>query len=116
MICVYIASPYTLGDKLSNVAVQQTAFDRLADAGLCPVAPLLLHYQHCFSNRKERDWIAFGLEYLRRSDCVVRLPGESRGAEGEIKEAGRIGIPVYYSLEQVIEESKYMYERKRHET
>lgn len=38
---------------------------------------------------------------LERCDGVLRLPGESRGADQDVAIARRRGIPVYTSLDQV---------------
>jgi ABC-type sugar transport system substrate-binding protein len=35
------------------------------------------------------------------ADLVVRLPGESKGADAEVAEARRRGIPVVYSVESI---------------
>jgi hypothetical protein len=34
-------------------------------------------------------------------DAVLRLPGESKGADNDVRLANERGIPVYYSLEDV---------------
>jgi ABC-type sugar transport system substrate-binding protein len=36
------------------------------------------------------------------ADLVVRLPGESKGADAEVAEARRRGIPVVYGVESVV--------------
>jgi hypothetical protein len=36
-----------------------------------------------------------------RCDCVLRLPGESSGADAEISLAQEHDIPVFYSIEDV---------------
>jgi len=38
---------------------------------------------------------------LERCDGVLRLPGESRGADQDVVIARRLGIPVYMSLDEV---------------
>lgn len=48
------------------------------------------------------DWLKIDFEFIRRCDALLRLPGESVGAEMEIVEANRLGIPVFHSLEDVI--------------
>lgn len=48
------------------------------------------------------DWLKVDFEFIRRCDAVLRLPGESVGADAEIAEAKRLGIPVFVSVEDVI--------------
>ncbi len=38
---------------------------------------------------------------LRRCDAVLRIPGESKGADGDVRLATERGLPVYYRLEDV---------------
>ena len=38
---------------------------------------------------------------LQRCDAVLRLPGESKGADQDVAIAHERGIPVYYSLDDV---------------
>lgn len=38
---------------------------------------------------------------LQRCDAVLRLPGESRGADQDVAIARDRGIPVYYSLDEI---------------
>ena len=38
---------------------------------------------------------------LEKCDAVLRMPGESKGADEDVKIALKKGIPVYYKLEDV---------------
>ena len=38
---------------------------------------------------------------LQHCDAVLRLPGESKGADNDVRIARERGIPVYFSLEEV---------------
>jgi len=60
-------------------AAGSTVFEPLADDVLYPTAQRLL--QHC--------------------DAVLRLPGESTGADEDVRTAERLGLPVYYSTEDI---------------
>jgi hypothetical protein len=39
---------------------------------------------------------------LRKCDSVLRLPGESKGADEDVRIAKERGLKVYYSLEEVL--------------
>lgn len=39
---------------------------------------------------------------LRKCDAVLRLPGESKGADEDVRIAKERGLKVYYSLEEVL--------------
>lgn len=103
MLMVFISSPYTLGDVALNVKTQIDAADKLMDRGYCPLAPLLTHFQHMVHPRSYEDWLKIDFEYLSRSDVVLRLPGESSGADREVAHARKLGLPVVFSLEELYE-------------
>ena len=105
MIKVYIASPYTLGDVAVNVKKQIDMANKLMDWGFAPFVPLYSHFQHMVHPRPYRDWIKLDLEWVRSCDCVLRLEGESKGADGEIAFAKKLDIPVYYSFNELIKGS-----------
>jgi hypothetical protein len=98
---VFISSPYTVGDVAMNVRAQIDAANELMDLGHTPFLPLLSHFQHLVHPRSYQDWIDNDLAWLRVCDCVLRLPGESAGADLEVKEARRICKPVYYLIEEI---------------
>lgn len=98
---VYIASPYTLGDVAANVARSIEMWHTLADKGYAPFSPLLSHYLHLHRQRPYGDWLEHDMVWLRQCDCLLRLPGESSGADKEVTEAGICGIPVVHSLDEL---------------
>jgi hypothetical protein len=100
-IKVYIASPYTLGDVAVNVKRQITTADYLMDLGYAPFVPLYSHFQHMFHPRPYTDWIDIDLEWVKVCDYVLRLDGESSGADGEVALAVSLGIPVVYNIEEL---------------
>lgn len=102
MKIIYIASPYTLGDVAANVAVQIEAAHKIMDAGHCPVAPLLSHYLHIHRQRSYQDWVEMDLALIPRMDVVLRLPGKSSGADGEVALAEKHGIPVAHGWENLV--------------
>jgi len=97
MKLIYISSPYTVGDIAENVAVQINAAHIIMDWGHAPLAPLLTHFLHMHRQRPYEDWMKVDLEALvPKSDIILRLPGESKGADREVKKAEELGIPVVY--------------------
>jgi hypothetical protein len=99
---VYIASPYTLGDVAVNVKTQIDTADELITLGFIPFVPLMSHFQHMIHPRPYDDWLDIGLEWLSVCDCLLRLPGKSAGADFEVLQAQELGIPVFYSLNELI--------------
>ena len=102
MIKVYIASPYTKGDIAVNVKTQMDNADMLIDFGFAPFVPLYSHFQHMAHPRPYEDWTKLDNEWVRVCDCVLRLPGESCGADKEVELAKSLNIPVFYSIVEII--------------
>jgi hypothetical protein len=98
---VYIASPYSIGSKLDNVRRQIDCADELMNRGFAPFVPLFNHFQDEIHPRPEKDWIEIDLEWVKVCDCVLRLEGESKGADGEVEYANSIGIPVFYTIDDL---------------
>ena len=103
MIKVYLASAYRIGDTAINVKRQIDMADRLMDEGFSPYVPVLSHFQHLVHPRDYEDWIRNDLIWLRLCDCILRLVGESEGADLECKEAAKNYIPVFFDIEEIKE-------------
>ena len=100
---VFISSPYTLGDKEENVKKSLEVANILIKKGFLPFAPLIYHYQHLLFPQTEEVWLAFDIDWMLECDVVLRLPGESVGADNEVKVAKENNIPVFYDIESLIE-------------
>ena len=103
---VYIASPYSLGDPVRNVRNSLLAADRLVVLGHTPFVPLLSHFWHFFSPKDYETWMRMDLEWVAVCDALIRLEGESAGADREMQEALDHDIPVFYSLTEFETRSK----------
>ena len=101
---IYVAGPYTKGDVAVNVRNAFEAADKLADAGFAPFVPHGTHFWHFAFPRPYEEWLKLDLAFLPVCDAVLRLPGLSSGADAEVVEAERLGIPVYYDLDVLVGE------------
>ncbi len=107
---IYVAGPYssaTPEGRLNHTNRAIYVGITLIRTGHVPFIPHLSHFTNeeairRFGNEISwKTWIAQDLEWVRVCDALYRLPGESKGADLEEKEARRIGIPVYYDLDQI---------------
>lgn len=101
MIRVYIASPYTIGDQAVNVRRQIDCANILMDAGFAPYAPLMTHFHHMIHPREYSDWLKQDFCWIKACDCLVRLDGESKGADLEVEFAKNNNIPVFFSVDEM---------------
>jgi len=99
---VYVASPYTKGDVAVNVRANIEAANRIAEAGFIPFVPLLTHFWHMLFPHPYEFWCEQDMEWLGRCDCIVRLPGDSSGADAEVARARELGLPVFFGVEDLL--------------
>lgn len=98
MTAVYVAGPYTAPDPCINTRAAILAADKLLALGFAPFVPHLSHFWHTMSPKAYETWLSLDLEWLTRSDALLRLPGASRGADIEVAIAEADGIPVFHSI------------------
>jgi hypothetical protein len=108
-IKVYISSPYTNGDQLENTRRQMDLTDELMNEGFYPFTPLYSHFQHKYKPRAYEDWIDVDLVWVEVCDCFLRIKpivnGKeilSKGADIEEAEAKKLGIPIFYSIKDLV--------------
>lgn len=110
---IYIASPYTNGDKEANVRAQIEAGHAIMDLGHAPIVPNLTHFMQLWRDRPYEDWMARDFAIIKRCDCVLRLPGYSPGADREVMLAKELGLRVCYSLDEL---KQWLVHKKAEET
>ena len=100
MIKIYVAGPYSKGSVVDNVDIAIQYTSELVDMGYAPFCPHLSHFVDVYSKKTWSDWMKIDLEFLSRCDVLIRIPGESPGADIEVATAIQSGIPVLNSLEE----------------
>lgn len=97
-ITVYVAGALT-GSIPTNVHLACKAGARLMRAGLSPFVPHLYTFMETVEPGPtyEEYFQAICLPFLARCDVVLRLPGESPGADREVAYAKGLGIQVFTS-------------------
>ena len=101
-LLVYLASPYSIGNKKENADTAARMAHCLSQYGMVVLQPLLSHYAHEIEPRSYADWLSDDFWYLSRCDAVYRMPGPSVGADAEVRLAGNLGIPVFDRLSALI--------------
>ena len=92
---IYISAPYSDNPEENVKRVLKVA-DKLLEFGYIPVIPHLYHYWNKISPKPYETWIRLGKVLLQDCDLVLRLSGDSKGADGEVKLAHDLGIPVIF--------------------
>lgn len=105
MIKVYLASPYTHGNKGQLVNLQFDAAYHLLKMGFNPYVPLYNHYiqERHLDLDGTFNWLDVDLQWLDACDIMVRLyPKDDKGnkipspgADREEKYAKKLNMPIY---------------------
>lgn len=100
---IYIAGPYTGKDAREtqlNVNRAIETFCLLLREGFIPFLPHLTHYvwMHPEGDFPYEKWLEYDLHWVDVCDAVYRMPGDSNGADGEVRRAKELGKSVYYDL------------------
>ena len=105
---VYIAGPVTLGNWMHNLRQAVDAGEAVSIAGFLPIIPqytMLSEYAH--PNHSYQFYLyRMTLPLIKKCDFLIRTPGESKGADAEVEYAKTIGVPVYYSVEEFLNENR----------
>lgn len=119
---IYVAGPISKGSISDNIERAHEAGLALVKAGFAVIVP----HGSCFwgnkitevtqsgtgrqwaafepevlpGDSKIEDWYEMDLEIVGRCDAVLRLDGESKGADAEVTHALKLGKKVFYSVEE----------------
>lgn len=94
---VYVAGPYTKPDPVENTRNALLVGERLYAAGLMPIVPHMSLLAQIVTPHPVDYWYEFDLHLLARCDMLLRLPGESVGADREVDFAVERGLIVFRS-------------------
>lgn len=103
---LYIAGPYTQGLTSLNVNRAMHAAEAAQLKGYAVFLPHLYHYWNDLYPHGWDFWMEMSKAWLLRSNALLRIPGESRGADLEVKLAYKRKIPVYFSLDDLPDTKK----------
>lgn len=98
---VYISGPISLGNRNLNYFHACEAERQLMLSGFAPINPIRsMVLPFAWDSDMPHDlWLEVDLPIIERVDAVLRIPGESVGADREVGHALTLGIPVYYDID-----------------
>lgn len=91
---VYLSGPITKGNRTTNFAMSCEAHRLLLDDGHAVLNPMLSMMHPDAANITWDQWIVSDLKFVEVCDMVVRLPGESKGADTEVLHAEKHGVSI----------------------
>jgi hypothetical protein len=99
MRLIYVAGPYTEGDTMYNVRKAVNVGCDLRTDGWAVIVPHRNLIDEILGWAEPHAvWLAEDLEIISRCDAVFRIDGASPGADAEVAEAKRLGLPVFGDL------------------
>lgn len=99
---VYVAGPYTTGNPNTNVRQAISYGEITRRAGLLPFVPHLYHLWDLANPHEYEYWMGLCLGWVVRCQAVLRLPGQSSGADRECALAREHGIPVFTDIVELL--------------
>lgn len=95
---VYVAAPYR-GEIPRNVRLAVVTGGMLRDSlGIVDIVPHRSMLDDMYAPKADQYWLDTTMDLMRECDAVYRMQGASVGADAEVAEAGRLGIPVFYDV------------------
>ena len=98
---IFIAGPYTNPDPVVNTRNAILAAEQVVARGHTPFIPHLTMFWHLLAPHDLEWWYDYDMVWLRFCNGVLRLPGDSKGADREVEYANSIGIPVYLNVDEL---------------
>lgn len=98
----YLSGPITKGDRQHNFDQAADAQRRLMAAGFAVLNPMLTMLLPGAWDIPHSTWIDNDLPWIAKAKAVLRLPGESVGADQEVAFARLKGISVYDDIDHLI--------------
>lgn len=99
---VYVAGPYTKGDPVQNVRRAILVGNELLQRGYAPFIPHLTMFWHLLAPNDYEAWLSYDFEWVDVCDVLLRLSGESSGADREVERAQRNNQPVYTDVDLLV--------------
>jgi len=98
-IRVYVAGPITKGNQFLNCVRAIQAGNELFKMGYVPFIPHLSYWWNEVAGPHSHEaWLAYDLQWVALCHALLRLKGDSMGADVEVAFAKKHRIPVYTSI------------------
>ncbi len=99
---VYIAGPITKGNQFANVRAALLVAKECRDLGFFCYVPHRSALDEIACGAEDYEvWMQEDFGWISRCDALLRIPGESSGADREVVHARENNIPVFFSVEEM---------------
>ena len=109
---VYIAGPFTKPDSMYNTRQAIEIAEIVREMGHLPFIPHINIFWHFLYPHNYEYWMDMCFEWLDVCDCLIRLPGDSPGADREVSYMLEKEKPVYLSFSAFLDHFDFDKERE----
>lgn len=107
---VYLAGPITKPDPLVNTHHALHLAARILGEGVVtPFVPHLTVLWELVLPQDYETWLAYDFEIIAKCNALLRIPGESAGADREVVHASELGIPIFHTVEDLYAWAQFDY-------
>jgi hypothetical protein len=78
------------------------AAERLLWYDIAPIVPHLTVFWDLMYHHSYETWMAMDFAHILACVALLRIPGESAGADREVTFANLHGIPVFYEIKELV--------------
>lgn len=113
---VYCAGSYSAPDVISVLdnmrRGMQLGYEVITN-GFAPFVPWFDYHFSLIGPMELQEYLDYSMAWLEASDAVLLVPGweESKGTKKEIDRARALGIPVFYSMDQLKAHREYVWSK-----
>ena len=100
---IYVAGPISKGDQIRNCSEAIKVGDHLLKLGLVPFIPHLSIAWHMITPVEYEDFMKWDFAWIDKCDALLRLPGESHGADREVDYVKLQKKPVFHSIKEILD-------------
>lgn len=97
---IYISGPYST-NQVEGTRNAIIAAEQVRKNGHLPFVPHLSLLWDLVCPSPYEEWMNYDMEWLEQCDAILRLPGESNGADIEVQMAVALGKIVYTNIEEI---------------
>lgn len=99
---VYVAGPMSKGPLEENIRRAIDTANVLMQNGFHPFVPHFYYVMQITCPQDYERWMELDFAFISACEALLRIPGESKGADREIVYAAERGIPVFYNINTLI--------------
>lgn len=97
---IYLAGPISSDPERHHENAVNVA-NEIIDLGHNPYVPNLVLAMERKKPRDYETWMALDEDWLRQCDALYRIPGESPGADREMKVAQKLGLIIFRDITDI---------------